>query len=137
MDENKKEKRILIAEDSPEWQNVHLSLLREYSTIPLNVEITSSAKEALSFIQDNLKTPYDLILTDLQMETDFHPKFAGEWLIQEIKSFEEYKNIPIVIISAAYNINMIAAKLGTDCLSKRTLVSNTNAYNFMLDEHLL
>lgn len=130
-------KRILIAEDSPEWKRFHSSLLKEYKNANLEFIITDCAKDALKLIRDNLKNPFDLILTDLQMETDFHPKFAGEWLVKEIKRFNEYKKTPIVVISAAYNIGFIAHTLGADYLSKRSLVNNPNSYYLMLDEKLL
>ncbi|MBS4761035.1 MAG: response regulator [Clostridium sp.] len=132
-----KTKRILIVEDSLEWQKVHITLLHAYSRIPLNVEIASNAREGLMYIEENLKTPFDLILTDLQMETDFHPQFAGEWLVKQIKQIKEYQNVPIVIISATYNIDFIASSLGVDSLSKRSLINNSNNYNLMLDEQLL
>ncbi len=132
-----KAKRILIVEDSLEWQKVHITLLHAYSRIPLDVEIASNARDGLKYIEENLKTPFDLILTDLQMETDFHPEFAGEWLVKQIKQIKEYKNVPIVIISATYNIDFIASSLGVDSLSKRSLINNSNNYNLMLDEQLL
>lgn len=130
-------KRILIVEDSLEWQKVHITLLHAYSRIPLNIEIASSAREGLNFIEQTKNNPYDLILTDLQMETDFHPEFAGEWFIKQVKQVEEYKSVPIVIISATYNIDFIASKLGVESLSKRSLINNSNSYNLMLDEQLL
>ena len=132
-----KAKRILIVEDSLEWQKVHITLLHAYSRIPLDVKIASNARDGLKYIEENLKTPFDLILTDLQMETDFHPEFAGEWLVKQIKQIKEYKNVPIVIISATYNIDFIASSLGVDSLSKRSLINNSNNYNLMLDEQLL
>lgn len=132
-----KEKRILIAEDSLEWQKVHITLLHSYLQIPVNVTMASSAREGLEFVQDNLKTPFDLILTDLQMETEFLPEFAGEWFVKSIKNIPQYSKVPIIIISAAYNIGFIANSLGVGSLSKRSLINNTNSYNLMLDEHLL
>ena len=130
-------KRILIVEDSLEWQKVHITLLHAYSRIPLNVEIASSAKEGLKYVEETKKNPFDLILTDLQMETDFHPEFAGEWFVKQVKQVNEYKNVPIVIISATYNIDFIASRLGVNSLSKRSLINNSNSYNLMLDEQIL
>lgn len=136
MDKISKEKRILIAEDSPEWQRFHTSLLKSYKT-QLDFIVVSSARDALTMIEKNIKTPYDLILTDLQMETEFLPEFAGEWLVKQIKNISEYKNVPVIIISAAYNIGFIAERLGAESLSKRSLVNNPDSYFLMLDEKLL
>ena len=48
----------------------------------------------------------------------------------------EYKNVPIVIVSATYNISFIAANLGVKYLSKRSLLNSADTYFFMLDENL-
>ena len=130
-------KRILIAEDSREWQNFHLSLLNDYSQAEIDFIIADSARTAIETAKERLNSPFDLIISDLQMEQDFLPDFAGEWFIKEIKQIKEYKDTPVVIISAAYNIGFIAHELGVDYLSKRTLINNPQAYYFMLDEKLL
>lgn len=129
-------KRILIAEDSPEWQRVHSALLSKYDKFDLDFVIVPSAADAIELLERNLENPYDMVITDLQMETDYHPQYAGEWLIQKIKSMSEYKNVPIVIVSATYNISFIAANLGVKYLSKRSLVNSADTYFFMLDENL-
>ncbi len=132
----KSKKRILIAEDSNEWQRFHSSLLKNYDKYDVDFVICDCAKDALTLVQESLKAPYDIILTDLQMETDFLPDFAGEWLVKQIKTFKEYAKTPVVIISATYNIAFVAHTLGVKYLSKRTLVNNPDTYYFMLDENL-
>ena len=67
--------------------------------------------------------PFDLIITDLQMESDFAPMIAGEWFIRQVKTFPKYINTKILIISAMYNIEMTANLLNVDFLSKRLLIS--------------
>ena len=129
-------KRILIAEDSSEWQRFHASLLKNYDKFNVEYIIANSAKDALTLVQESVNNPFDLIITDLQMETDFLPDFAGEWLVKQIKTFNQYSNVPIVIISATYNIAFIAQKLGVKYLSKRSLVNNPDSYYFMLAENL-
>lgn len=129
-------KRILIAEDSPEWQRVHSALLSKYDKFDLDFVIVPSAADAIELLERNLENSYDMVITDLQMETDYHPQYAGEWLIQKIKSMSEYKNVPIVIVSATYNISFIAANLGVKYLSKRSLLNSADTYFFMLDENL-
>lgn len=130
-------KRILIAEDSSEWQRFHAEQLRSYNKLNLEFDIASSARDALELAQQNINNPYDLILSDLQMETEFLPEFAGEWFVKNLKNIKEYENTPVVLISAAYNIAFIASSLGVDYLSKRSIVSSPLSYFFMLDEHLL
>lgn len=130
-------KRILIAEDTLGWQKFHSSLLKEYEKFNIDLVICDCAKDALTLAQENFKTPYDLIITDLQMENDFSPKFAGEWLVEQIKKYNAYKKTPIVIISAAYNIGFIAQTLNVDYLSKRSLINNPDTYYLKLDEVLL
>lgn len=134
---SKKIKKILIAEDSSEWQKFHSSLLKQYVRADILLDIAPSARDALELVQKNISEPYDVVLSDLQMESEFLPEFAGEWFIKNLKKLKEYNNVPIVIVSAAYNISFIAAKLGVGYLSKRTLVSNPDSYYFMLDEKIL
>lgn len=51
------------------------------------------------------------------------PKFAGEWLIEQIQNFGDYyKNTQIVIVSAAPNIKAIAERYGVWYLPKRLRV---------------
>lgn len=134
---NKIVKKILVAEDTLGWQKFHESLLKEYDKVTLEYDIMDSAQEALLQAQNHLDTPYDLILTDLQMESTFLPKFAGEWLVEQIKSFSAYETTPIVIVSAAYNIAFIASVLNVDYLSKRVLINNPDTYFLKLDEYFM
>ena len=101
-------KRILIAEDSSEWQRFHAEQLRSYNKRNLEFDIA-----------------------------EFLPEFAGEWFVKNLKNIKEYENTPVVLISATYNIAFIASSLGVDYLSKRSIVSSPLSYFFMLDEHLL
>lgn len=132
--------RILAVDDMPQWRNFHKSAL---NTILKDVEfelvLKDSATEALEVIQANVKAsvaPFDLIISDLQMETAYEPDYAGEWLIKNIKMIPSYINTPIIIVSAAYNIKFIAENLGVDCLSKPSLVHNPLSYELKLKEKL-
>lgn len=126
--------KILLAEDSPEWQKVHKTLLANYFEDEDYILFTvSSAKEAYESAK---KEKFDVLITDLQMELDFEPDFAGEWLVKQIKQLPQYKNIPIIIISATYNIAFIASNLGVKYLSKRSLISMPDSYRYSLNELL-
>lgn len=130
-------KRILIAEDTPQWQSFHSSMLKNYEKLHLEFDIASNAKEALELAQNSVSTPYDIILSDLQMESDFLPMMAGEWFVRQIKNIPAYVKTPVIIISAAYNIAFIAHTLSAGYLSKRSIVNIPDSYYLMLDENLL
>lgn len=119
-------KRILIVDDVPGWIRFHQNNI-EYLKIPdIEIDTASCAKDGLSEIMKSISKPYDVIFTDLQMESDFLPKYAGEWFIEQIKTFKQYENSKIVIISATPSIKRIAEKYGVQCLSK-TLIRNSDA----------
>lgn len=119
--------KILIVDDVPGWVRFHTNNI-EYLNLP-DVEIDSaySAKEGRAKIEANIDNPYNVILTDLQMESDFLPKSAGEWFIEQIKTYSKYyKNTKIVIISASPAIERIAKRLETDYVSK-TKIRNSDS----------
>lgn len=119
-------KRILIVDDVNGWIRFHQNNI-QYLNIPdIEIEVANSALEALSKIEASIDCPYDVIFTDLQMESNFLPKFAGEWLVEQIKTFKEYKNSRIVIVSASFEIQRIATKLDVLFLPK-TLARNSDA----------
>lgn len=125
--------KILVVDDVAGWRNYHSSILAELFT---DVEIiqAESAREAYDKLLEYNDTPFDIILTDLQMESDFEPKYAGEWFIEQIKTFKNYYKTRIVIISAAYNINVIADNFGVNYIRKFTARNFPDAYNFLLKE---
>ena len=65
------------------------------------------------------------------MENDFEPKYAGEWFVEQIKTFHSYISTKIVIISAAYNINYIAENLGVSYIRKSTARNFPDSYDFL------
>ena len=81
-------------------------------------QIANSAKEGVERLTASIDAPYDFILTDMQMEPDFLPFYAGEWFIKQIKFFNEYKNTKIIIISAAENIKQIAKNYDVSYIPK-------------------
>lgn len=125
--------KILVVDDVAGWRNYHSSILAELFT---DVEIiqAESAREAYDKLLEYNDAPFDIILTDLQMESDFEPKYAGEWFIEQIKTFKNYYKTRIVIISAAYNINVIADNFGVNYIRKSTARNFPDAYNFLLKE---
>ncbi len=111
-------KRILIVDDVPGWVRFHEQNIRHLNIPNIEIDTAISAREALSKLEVSIDNPYDVIFTDLQMESDFLPKYAGEWLIEQIKTFKEYNSAKIVIISASPNIRIIAERNQVLYLSK-------------------
>ena len=124
--------KILIVDDVKGWRDYHSYIMNE---LFLNAEIQTaeSAREGYDKILENNESPFDIIITDMQMESDFEPKYAGEWFIEQIKTFKNYKNTRIVIISAAYNIPAIAENYGVDYIRKGTARSFPDAYKFLAE----
>ena len=122
--------KILIVDDVKGWRDYHSVVIK--NLFP-NAEIytAESAKEGYDRLIENNAEPFDIILTDMQMEDDFAPKYAGEWFIEQIKSFKNYINTEIVIISATYNISFIADNYGVKYIKKSTARNFPQAYEFL------
>lgn len=110
--------KILIVDDVPGWVRFHQNNLEYLNIENLEIETAGSANEALAKLEVSVDAPYDVIFTDMQMESNYLPKLAGQWLIEQIQMFKEYNNTKIVIISASPNIELIAKKYGVSYLSK-------------------
>ena len=122
-------KRILIVDDVPGWLRFHEQNIRHLNIPNIEIDTAISAREALSKLEVSIDNPYDVIFTDLQMESDFLPKYAGEWLIEQIKTFKEYNSAKIVIISASPNIRIIAERNQVLYLSK-TIARNADSESY-------
>lgn len=124
-------KRLLVVDDSPGWVRHHVFNIKN---IIKDIEILTafSAKDADLILTGNIDNPFDFILTDLQMETDFLPLNAGEWLIKQAQFYPEYKKTKIIIISASPVIDKIAQKYNVDFIPKRCCQTLTE-----YEKHLL
>ena len=127
-------KRILIVDDVLGWRTFHRNAILEIFDKNEEIEFltTSSAREAYDILLQNTSAPFDYILTDMQMEEDFLPKYAGEWLIEQIKTFECYNNTKVIIISSAYNIKEIAKFYDVNCIPKPTATTCLSAYRELM-----
>lgn len=126
-------KKILVVDDSISWLDYHKSMLEKIYGDEFSIETADSARSGYDRIYNNLQEPYSLIVTDLQMELDFEPKYAGEWFIEQVQKMKEYSNTPIIIISATYNIRHIAQQLNVNCLPKVIAARDLNAYKLAMD----
>ncbi|MCD7780366.1 MAG: response regulator [Candidatus Gastranaerophilales bacterium] len=128
------QKKILIVDDTKSWQVFNKEVIFQLYGNLFEITTASSAKEALSIVNKNIESPFDVILTDLQMETSFEPKLAGEWLIEQIRSIPKFDSSKIVIVSAMYNIEIIAKRLNVECISKNLLINNKLLLKFMFEK---
>ena len=111
-------KKVLIVDDSHKWVEYHKSAVEEVFKDEVEIDTVFSAKEGVEKLTLSIDSPYDFIFTDMQMEPDFIPLYAGEWFIKQIKFFNEYKNTKIIIISATSNIRQIAENYNVDYIPK-------------------
>lgn len=121
-------KRILIVDDVKGWRDYHSLVLRNIFAEGCEIQTAGSARSGYDKLLENNNEPFDIIMTDLQMESDFEPKYAGEWFVEQIKTFKNYCKTKVIIISATYNINMIADNLGVFYIRKSTARSFPEAY---------
>ena len=127
-------KKILIVDDSRSWQIFHKDLIHQLYGDMFEFYFASSATEGYQLVLLHQDSPFDVILTDLQMEFDYEPKLAGEWLVENIKNIYSYKSTHVVMISGMYNIEHIAKQLNVECISKSILVRNHNLMKFMFEK---
>jgi len=92
--------KILIVDDSPKWVMWHESAVKEILGNNADIDKAFSASQGVEKLTASIDLPYDIIFTDMQMEPDFLPLYAGEWFIKQIKFFNEYKNSKVIVISA-------------------------------------
>lgn len=110
--------KILIVDDSEKWVLFHKTAIQEIFDNKVIIETANSASQGIDKITASLDEPFDYILTDMQMESNYLPLFAGEWFIKQIQFFKEYKNSKIIIISATSNIARIAERYNVDYIPK-------------------
>ena len=124
--------KILIVDDVPGWLRFHQINLEYLNIENLKIDTATSANEALSKIELSVDSPYDAIFTDLQMESDFLPKLAGEWLVEQIQLLKQYFNAKIYICSAAYNIKMIAENYNVNYIPKSLASRDREVYKGLI-----
>ena len=111
-------KKVLIVDDQAGWRNFNSNTVYEILGENITINTASCAQEGYSKLLESKDNPYDYILTDMQMESDYLPLFSFEWFIKQIQLFKEYKNTKIIIISATNNIARIAEKYNVDYIPK-------------------
>lgn len=126
--------KILIVDDTKTWLMFHVRLIEKLYGNIFDITTAESAMEGLNKLKSHRDNPFSLIITDLQMEMDYDPMPAGEWLVNNIKTMKEYSSSNIVIISSMNNIEEIAKRLNVNCISKNMLSSNRLLMKYMLEK---
>lgn len=121
-------KHYLVVDDSSSWNNYHYNKLKALYGDEIEIDRAYTAREAYDWVYNYLDKPYDVIITDLSMEYDFTPKFAGEWLVEQIKLLKQYYKTKIVIISGSMQIKSIAEDLGTEYVPKAIIANDDTVY---------
>jgi len=135
--------KILIVDDTHAWCEFHKTNIEELflekgiqGVNNYSIDTAESARIGLDRLYENSSSPYDLIISDLQMEEDFAPKYAGEWFVEQTKNLSAYMNTKIIISSGCYNIKNIANSLGVDYMPKRIACTDINAYKDLVSKLL-
>ena len=123
-------KKILIVDDIKGWRDFHYQVISNLFE-DYDILTAESARDAYNLVMENNEKPFDIIITDMQMENDFEPKYAGEWLIEQIKTFKNYSKTKIIIISATYNIQQIAEFYNVNYIRKSTARNFISSYDFI------
>lgn len=123
-------KKFLIVDDEIGWRNHHTNVIKDIINYA-QINTADSAKSAYDILLQ--QKDFDVIITDMQMERAFLPKYDGEWLIEQIKTFPKYNNTKVIIISAAENIRNIATKYNVECIQKQTAITCLSAYKEIIN----
>ena len=126
--------KILIVDDIKGWRDYHYHILNNLFP-KADFTFAESAREAYDKLLENTEAPFNIIFTDMQMESDFEPKYAGEWFIEQIKTFNCYNKTEIIISSAAYNIAHIAETYSVKYLRKSTARNFPDSYKDILEQY--
>ena len=87
-------KKALIVDDVKGWRDYNSSILQEIYGENIEIKTADNAYQAYEILLQEI--PFDIIITDLQMESTYAPKLAGEWLIEQIRTFNRYINTKVI-----------------------------------------
>lgn len=124
--------KVLIVDDQAGWRNFNSNTVYEILGTDITLNTASSAKEGYSKLLESKGQPYDYLFTDMQMESDFAPKMAGEWLIEQAQNLTFCYNTKITIVSAAPRIKHIAEAYGVDYIPKSVAVVSLEPFKDLL-----
>ncbi|MBQ3311111.1 response regulator [bacterium] len=120
--------RFLVVDDSQSWRSYHIDNLKDIYKSEIFIDEAESARAGYQLVYNNIDSPYDVIITDLSMEYDFAPQFAGEWLIEQIKLLKQYYKTEIIIISGSMQIKNVAETFGVNYIPKAVVAKDKTIY---------
>jgi signal transduction histidine kinase/DNA-binding response OmpR family regulator len=106
--ENKTRKKVLVVEDNSGLRDYIEFILEELYTI----DTVKNGKEALDFLNSKESTELpDLIISDLMM-----PEMDGYELLKQLKSSENFRHLPVVILTARTELDekLSLLRIGVD-----------------------
>ena len=124
--------KVLVVDDIEGWQKHNALAVYEVLGKDLIIDTASCAQEGYTKVLENSKEPYDIIFTDMQMESDYSPKMAGEWLIEQIQNIPSYYRTKIIIVSASPRIKHIAEGYNVFYIPKSIAAVSLDAYKYLL-----
>ena len=128
-----KKLNILIADDEKGWLNFHKENLNYYlKNYELSIYEFQSAQEAYQFA-NKTEFDFDIILSDLQMES-IGERYAGEWLVENLKLQKSCLNAKIIIISSAFELEEIGNRLKVSYINKRLYYNSPFMIKLKLEE---
>lgn len=108
----KKPKNIYYLDDDFDDLGLFKEIVEELGH---NVKVFSNGRKLLIFLEIAENKP-DLLFLDIHM-----PVLNGEEILEIIKKSEDWKDIPVVMVSGAYPKKLLqyCAQLGVKCLVKK------------------
>lgn len=114
---------VLLVEDNPGDVRLTQEAFHE-ARVPAKLSVVMDGQEALNFLEQNILSPPDLILLDLNL-----PKWSGKEVLQRIKNHPDLKKIPVLILTTS--------KSEQDVLESYQLSANSYLLKPMDFDHFL
>lgn len=86
--------RVLLAEDTPFFRKQITKCLEKSG---LHVTVAVDGAEALKYIKENQDTPFDLVVSDIEM-----PNMNGLQLARAIREIAAYQDVPLVAVTSKF-----------------------------------
>ena len=125
-------KKVLVVDDQAGWRKFNSETIFTILGNNIILDTASSGEEGLRKYVESSNDPYDYLLTDMQMESNYYPLMAGEWLIEQVQSLNYSYKTKIIIISAAPMIKYIAGKYNVDYISKQNATISIKPYSELI-----
>ncbi len=95
--ENKEPVKVVLADDDKDDQEIFTEALTQ-TDIPANITTVDNGEELMDHLKDPAEPNPDIIFLDINM-----PAKGGKEVLEEIKSDNELKDIPTVMLSTSEN----------------------------------